>query len=375
MVDVDVLVVGCGPSGSFMSLLASMDGFKVAVIERKHTPENPTVCGEYLPRFEAFTRALPTYSSELRLIRSWLYSSEVQSNITSKIILDLENRRFSFDFEGVVISRKKLVNLLVDQALGHGCRTIFGSRYLGSRLEGDSIVSRTSDGLTIRSHFIVGADGYPSRVGFSLNIGPKIADKGVAVVTSQLVKHSLNPEKIYMRFSKNVPGGYSWVIPLNKSYGRAGIGFTPSTNKINVRGVHASTIKSYGLKPAGPLYGKLLPVGGMFKNISGRGGLLVGDAAGAVMPVNGGGIPLAMLTSAVAYRTIRQGNLQLYEPMLEPLSRLLRAGDRARRFVSALMESGVLFDIFKSIIPSKFVLDVISMDPNSFPMKIFSFSL
>jgi len=375
VIDVDILVVGCGPSGSFISLLASMDGFKVAVIERKRTPENPTVCGEYLPRFETFSRALPMYSSELRSIRSWLYSSKVRSNITSKIILDLENRRLSFDFEGVVISRRKLVSLLVDQAHGYGCRTIFGSRYIGSRLDGDLIVSRTSDGLTIRSRFIVGADGYPSMVGFSMNIGPKLADKGVAVVTSQLVRHNLNPEKIYMRFSKHVPGGYSWVIPLNRSYGRAGVGFPRSIKKINIREAHVLTIKSYKLKPVGPLHGKLLPVCGMFKDISGIKCLLVGDAAGAVMPVNGGGIPLAMLTSVIAYKMIRRDTLHLYETALEPLSKLLCAGDRVRRLMTTLMRRRILFYAFKSIVPGRFVLDVISMDPNSFPMKVFSLGL
>ncbi len=375
MLDVDILVVGCGPSGSFASLLASMDGFKVAVIERKKSPENPTVCGEYLPRFEAFSRVLPMYDGELKLIRSWLYDKEVQSNTTHEIVLDLDDRRLIFDFEGVVISRKRLINLLVDQALGYGCRIMFGSRYLGSVFAKDLIISKVSNGLTIRSRFIIGADGYPSKVGLSLNTGPMITHKGIAIATSQLVKHNLDPEKIYMRFSKNIQGGYSWVIPLNKTLGRAGVGFPPATGEMNIRKAHILTIKSYRLKPSGSLHGKLLPVGGMFEGISGVKCLLVGDAAGAVMPVNGGGIPLAMLTSAIANKVIRQGTPHLYEPELEPLSRLLVAGDRARRFVSFIMSRRILFHIFKSIVPAKFVLDVISMNPYSFPMKIFGSGL
>jgi digeranylgeranylglycerophospholipid reductase len=94
----------------------------------------------------------------------------------------------------------------------------------------------------------------------------------------------------------------------------------------------------------------VLPIDGAVSKTYSDRILLVGDAAGMVMPTNGGGIPTAMVSGRIAGEVAA-----LHVKKNEPLSsyearwkkafgRELSASTRMRRFADAFMPHDLLFD-------------------------------
>ena len=154
-------------------------------------------------------------------------------------------------------------------------------------------VAKTSQG-DVRYKVIVGADGPGSRVAQSLGL-PRNQNPYPAV-TAQ-VKGDFEPY-LYMFFGDVAPGAYSWIIPKD---GRAniGVGFSPKFSNGSLSEYFDRFAQKRGFEVDMKLEGKYVPSEGpIAKTVSGN-GMVVGDAAGQVISVNGGGIPLAMIAGRI----------------------------------------------------------------------------
>jgi digeranylgeranylglycerophospholipid reductase len=94
----------------------------------------------------------------------------------------------------------------------------------------------------------------------------------------------------------------------------------------------------------------VLPIDGAVSKTYSDGVLLVGDAAGMVMPTNGGGIPIAMVSGRIAGE-VAALHVQKHEPLhsyeaawKKTFGRELQASARMRRFADPLMAHDGLFD-------------------------------
>jgi digeranylgeranylglycerophospholipid reductase len=94
----------------------------------------------------------------------------------------------------------------------------------------------------------------------------------------------------------------------------------------------------------------MLPVDGAVSTTYSERILLAGDAAGMVMPTNGGGIPTAMVSGRIAgeiaaLHVKKNEPLSTYEARWKKaLGRELTASTRMRRFADVFMPHDVLFD-------------------------------
>jgi digeranylgeranylglycerophospholipid reductase len=121
-----------------------------------------------------------------------------------------------------------------------------------------------------------------------------------------------------MYFGSVAPGGYAWIIPKVGS-ANVGLGVARKFSRMDVGEYFdkfAALKKIDVPRPAG----KVVPMSGPISRATADGCLLVGDAAGQVMAVNGGGIPIAMLcgrfAGQVAARHVKAGtSLQEYESL------------------------------------------------------------
>jgi digeranylgeranylglycerophospholipid reductase len=111
-----------------------------------------------------------------------------------------------------------------------------------------------------------------------------------------------------MYFGPIAQGGYAWVIPKGPGIANVGVGVrTPARRAAVKRDVLEPFLAHIGRRSAGELRlnnftAGLIPVGGPRRStVVGR-CLLVGDAAGHLMPCNGGGIPTAMICGRAAGR-------------------------------------------------------------------------
>ena len=136
----------------------------------------------------------------------------------------------------------------------------------------------------------MGADGPGSRVARELGL-PRNRNPYPAV-TAQ-AKGDFEPY-VVMFFGGIAPGAYSWIIP-KKGQANVGVGFSPKFANGTLSEYFDIFAKKNDFEIMNRLEGKFVPSEGPIASTVSGNGMVVGDAAGHVISVNGGGIPLAMI--------------------------------------------------------------------------------
>ncbi|MDE2182536.1 MAG: NAD(P)/FAD-dependent oxidoreductase [Alphaproteobacteria bacterium] len=274
----DVVIVGGSFAGLACARTAALRGLKVAVIDAKAEP-GARVCTTGIIVKEACDDFdLPaTLMRKVRGVR--LYAPDDRA-------LDLHAPGYFFQSTDT----PGLMRWLAGEAERAGAELLYGRSYEGA-LEHERGVALPSLGL--HAGFLVGADGARSRVAEHFGLGRNRRFLAGLEIECE-------PLEIDGRFlhcfadSKIAPGYIAWAVP--------GVGLTQI-------GVAAR-------RPAKPDLGGLLrrlkaicdvreirvvsrrsgliPTGGVVGPLGGRRVMLIGDAAGTVSPVTGGGIHTAL---------------------------------------------------------------------------------
>lgn len=288
MESVDVLVVGSGPAGSTTARYAAESGASVLMIERRSQVGVPVRCGEFMPGMSEIQFMFPGLQDAESLFA--VPDSLRCLDIRGIKLVDPKDRITLLDFDGYTTDRDRFDQYLAKEAVDAGAVLEMNCNF--DRIEGG--VAKTSQG-DIRYKVLVGADGPGSRVAQSL--GLQRNRNPYPAVTAQ-VKGDFEPYT-YMYFGDIAPGAYSWVIPKD---GRAnvGVGFSPKFSDGTPLSVYFDRFATKrGFTEHSRLQGKYVPSEGPIpKTVQGN-GMVVGDAAGQVISVNGGGIPLAMIAGRI----------------------------------------------------------------------------
>ncbi len=300
--DVDVLIIGAGPAGSSAAEFAALGGANVLVLEKRPVIGVPVRCGEFMPQVDEIGRIFPQADlGSIFDVPSYLHSID-----TEKIrIFSPRLRSFDVDFHGYTTHRDRFDQFLAERASRAGARIMKGVAC--SSIEGD--LARTSAG-DIRAKVIVGADGPLSVVAKSLGF-ERSWDLCPAASTFARGDFEPVPE---MYFGDVAPGGYAWVIP-KKEGANVGIGFSERYAHGNLSFYWTEFLKRRPLQ-VGRLNGKMVPMSGPIPSTVKGSAMVVGDAAGQVMAVNGGGIPIAMICGRIAGEVASahvRGGLELME--------------------------------------------------------------
>lgn len=287
---VDVLVVGSGPAGSTTAKYAAENGASVLFIERRPEVGVPVRCGEFMPGISEIYGMFPGLEDAEPLFD--VPDSLQCRHIEGIKLVDPKERVTLLDFDGYTTDRDRFDQHLARLAQESGA-VLEKSR---SFLSVDGDVARTNKG-DIRFKVIVGADGPGSAVARSLGL-PKNQNPYPAV-TAQ-VEGDFEPYT-YMFFGDVAPGAYSWIIPKD---GRAnvGVGFSPKFAKAKLQDYFDKFATKHGFEEHSAIKGKTVPSEGPIASTVKGNGMVVGDAAGQVISVNGGGIPLAMIAGRICGR-------------------------------------------------------------------------
>jgi len=301
----DVVVVGAGPAGCTAAEHAALNGAEVLVVERKEEVGVPVACGEFLPSIEEiksiFPRAgdvdslfdIPASLVSLKVERLRLYSPKL--------------RLFEIPFAGYTTDRDRFDKYLASKAEKAGARIVTGCACFS--VDGGEVI--TSLGR-LRTKVVIGADGPLSRVASSLGL-PKNKDLYPAITAQTKGDFEPIPE---MYFGNAAPGGYAWIIP-KRGGANVGAGVSPRFAKEKIGDYFKRFVEWKGFKTSKPV-GKYVPMSGPVAKTTAKNGLVVGDAAGHVMAVNGGGIPIAVICGKLAGETaaanvLKGRPLEMYE--------------------------------------------------------------
>lgn len=287
--DYDVIVVGCGPAGSSTAEHAALGGASVLVLEKKKNVGEPVACGEFMPLLEEMEAILPN-SPDLGPLFD-VPESLISRRMDIFRILS-PNRHWDVPFKGYTTDRDRFDKHLAEKARKAGAEIATSAQVID--VNGTEV--RTRD-ATYRAKVVVGADGPVSKVAACLGL-PKNQDPYPAI-TAQ-AEGDFEPI-MEMHFGSVAPGAYAWVLPKGKG-ANVGVGVARRWADGKLTDYFDAYLKQRGLNIVTRPIGKYVPSKGPLDRTVAEHGLLVGDAAGHVMAVNGGGIPIAMICGRLAGR-------------------------------------------------------------------------
>ena len=283
----DVLVVGAGPAGAVAARFAAMKGADVTIIERRPEVGVPVRCGEFMPSTDEIKNM---FRSDDDLTPLFDVPRELMLRDTEAIrLIDPKGKVTDLPFDGYTTDRDRFDQYMVSLAEENGATLI--KECLFKTFENN--IASTSKG-EIEYKVLIGADGPGSKVskclGLQKNFDPYPA------VTAQ-AKGDFDPV-VTMFFGGIAPGAYGWIIP-KKGQANVGIGFSPKFASGTLGEYFDTFVEKHGFEIMNRLEGKYVPSKGPIPQTVSGNGMVVGDAAGHVISVNGGGIPLALIAGRI----------------------------------------------------------------------------
>ena len=273
------------------------------MIDRRREIGRPVQCGELLPSIDEMYSIFPATAELEELFK--IDSSVVAGRNAKLEMVSPGNRAYEIDFTSMVLNRTAFDKHLVGLAQAAGTQLSEGVSLL-SIANG---IARTTMG-DIKAKVIVGADGP-----FSLTAREAgLSRLGLRYPAITCQGEGRFDPCVKMFFGPVAPGGYAWIIPKNEG-ANIGLGLKSEVCRLKPSEALAKFTSSIGVEVSRPSLG-FVPMSGPVRSSVAGNVVLVGDAAGHVMPSNGGGIPTAMIAGREAGEVIREhlaGGCSLYE--------------------------------------------------------------
>jgi len=297
----DVVIVGAGLAGSQVASICAKAGLNTALIERKEFPSMPVRCGEGV--------GFKGMKASIGIKPDWILSKIDKVKFISPDNTQVEVRNIG---ESFCIDRTKMDRELVEEAEKNGAK-YFNNRYVcdveieqnGSQF---SYKCRTIKGDVFVSPLLVAADGVESLIGRKTWWKNAFAPEDIESCVFAKVEHNLIDGAAIEFYTgeKIATGGYLWVFGRGKNIANVGLGVLGKYSKSGLAKVlfYDFVNKKFPNAKISDLHCGGVPVGKYLSPLSKNGAVLVGDAAGQVNALNGGGIAYALFAGKTAGEAI-----------------------------------------------------------------------
>ena len=303
----DIVVVGAGPAGSSAAKAAAELGANVILLEEHPVPGFPVFCGEGV---SIETLAAAGFKPESQIINQTIRKTYVYTP---------NGKHITITYDWYTINRHVFDGLLAEKAVAAGVRLMVNTRAVRVTKRGGVVVGvkaeRCGETFPILSKIVIGADGHASMVRKSALAIPYFKDFGVCAQYT-LAELNIEPDAGELWIGrKYAPNGYVWVFPKSRTVANVGIGINPSrATKPAIQYLQEFINQNPKLKDGRIVAktGGICPATGTLPEIVGDGVMLIGDAAGQLIPMTGAGVETAIYAGktagTVAAKAIQEGN-------------------------------------------------------------------
>ncbi len=336
----DVTVVGAGPAGATTATMLAQKGYDVLLLDRYDFPRDK-ICGDAVPagairtltnlgmgdkisaavdrgEFYALTQMRLVSPNGKALVASFKEEEDgVVSYVAPRKYFDAIIQAHAVD-SGVTFKQATVKEPLVEDGVVKGVQAQFNGHV-----------------ETVRSKLVVGADGVTSVI--TRNLRPKDdqhVDLHRAVALRAYIKGmDMFPREVEFYLYDDILPGYAWIFPLSDDSANIGLGMRLDhfrKHKKNLKKMLEQFLEMPEIKKRLKPGYKLEDVATWQLNFGSQkhlqhvydGALLVGDAAGLINPLTGGGIHNSIISGDLATQTIEEAlkandvsreRMQIYE--------------------------------------------------------------
>ncbi|MCA9897149.1 MAG: NAD(P)/FAD-dependent oxidoreductase [Ardenticatenaceae bacterium] len=340
MTDRDVIVVGAGPAGATAAAALAQKGYDVLLMDRHEFPRDKT-CGDAVPAgaIELLWRLGMQDKIAQSVARGELYPVEGMLLVSPRG--HELHAKFSHGVQGsdsYVAPRIYFDALIQEHAVASGAEFCVGQAK-APIVENGKVVGVTVQGngrtQNIRARLVIGADGVTSAI--ARNLRPKTEqhnDSHRAVALRAYIEDIEElPGEVEFYLYKEILPGYAWIFPTGNNRANIGLGMRLDhfrKKKYSLENMLQDFLKMPAIKKRLLRGGQLRDIAtwqlnfGSQKNLQHvfDGAILVGDAAGFINPLTGGGIHNSLVSADLAAQVadealkandISRARMQVYE--------------------------------------------------------------
>lgn len=299
----DVIVVGGRIGGSVASLVASQNDVDVLMIEKRQEIGTPVQCAEgtTLTTFQTLDmKPSPKYISS-EIDGATVYSPNGRSlnleELSEVNILDHSG------FKGYVLDRKVFDKHLAIESAKAGTEIMIKTTVKDLIIKQGKVcgvvAKHLGETIPIEADVVIAADGVESNMSRLAGIQkPKTPKEIGSCAQLELVGVDTDPRRLKFYFGNEIaPRGYLWMFPKGEDTVNIGVGVRSSKNTAY------HYLKKFTSKfDATPVELNIggVPLSGPVEKTCADGFMVVGDAAGQIDPVTGGGIHVTAFCAKVA---------------------------------------------------------------------------
>jgi geranylgeranyl reductase family protein len=290
----DVVVIGGGPAGSRVAYRLAEMGHEVVVLEKQNQPGEQVCCTGLISQ-----NCITDFDIEEKVILKRANSARLFSPSGMPI------RLWRKETQACIIDRAAFDRAMAKRAQEKGARYLTATLVKRLEVREDRVrieAVRQGERLNLEARAAIIASGFGSKLAEKLGLG-RVGDFVVGV---QVEVETKGIEEVEAYFGEKIaPGFFAWLVPTSPSRARLGllsrrrpqfylkrlISSLEAQGKI-VRNKVKPCQGGIPLKPLAKTYGQRL--------------LVVGDAAGQVKPISGGGIYYGLLCADIAADTLHQ---------------------------------------------------------------------
>ncbi|MDW7740523.1 MAG: NAD(P)/FAD-dependent oxidoreductase [Bacillota bacterium] len=320
--DWEVIVVGAGPSGSITASLLARLGHEVLLVDKDDFPRDK-ICGDALPSgvFNILADAGMKEIVDQAIAEGHFYplmSMRLVAPSGQHLIAPL--KQGSSSYYPHITSRLFFDDLLVRHAIRLGVE--FRSlKVTGPLIENGQVIGITAEGDNseiLYAKVTVGADGVSSVISRHLRDRKRHVSKHRAMAIRGYIEGiEVNHNEAEFILYHDILPGYAWIFPTGENRANLGLGMRLDYYRRN----HSNLKKMLEDFMTLPAIRRRLKQGAEIGSIAAwplnfgsqkylqyafNGALLVGDAAGFISPLTGGGIHRSMISGQLAAMVIHE---------------------------------------------------------------------
>lgn len=355
----DVAVIGAGPAGSYVAYQTQKAGLKTIVIEEHPSIGEPSFCAGIVGK-EVFDRLQISEDS-------------VQNRVNSLVVCSPSGEKINLIAEktqACIIDRTAFDRQIAHLAMDVGTSFLMSTRCTDITINNNTVkikLATSPMGSTeLKAKACVLATG--AYYGLHRRLGLSVPRNFLDCSQTEIeMKSPLKSIEVYLG-NQVAPHSFGWAVPVNDSRVRVGMSTTKNSMLYLSKLLSRKDIK-IRMKDKKPiLRRRIVPVDTIEKTFMER-LLVVGDSAGQVKPITGGGIFYGLLCSQIASETLisafdredfSQRYFKNYESRWKKIIGLeLKVGRFVRKFMGTLTDENLdtLVTIFRKDTEVKNILE------------------